>query len=82
MSGIEMLCFDVLGDYVDPASVAIDEDAETVEVFGLPPILRTFVREDWKSAVAGTEYARYRLIIKQGAHGAVKNPPIEAGKGN
>lgn len=64
MSGLEMLCFDVLGDYVDPSTVKIDHDARTVEATGLLPALRAFAEEDWESAVAGTEFARYRLIIR------------------
>jgi hypothetical protein len=63
MNGLEALCFDVLGDFVDPRAIRIDEEAKTVRVPRLPSPIREIVEGEWKAATAGTGYDGYRLII-------------------
>ena len=47
MTDIEMLCFDVLGDFVDPKTVDVDEAKGTVTVHGCPRHLISAVTDEW-----------------------------------
>ena len=69
MNDLEMLCFDVLGEFVDPKEIRIDRRSRTVTIPGLPSHLHGLVRGDWEAAIAGTEHSRYRLIIESSKGG-------------
>lgn len=63
MNDLKALCFDVLGEFVDPKEIRIDHHSRTVRIPDLPLYLHGLVRGDWEAAIAGTEHSRYRLII-------------------
>ena len=74
MSELEMLCFDVLGDFMDPQTISVDEEGGTVTVREYPPHLMGLLHEEWRHATVCTEFERVKLRLKlprsKGASGA------------
>lgn len=63
MNDLEFLCFDVLGDHVDPRDIEIAKDGKSVFAWMEPGIDSRIVRSDWNAAVKGTRYEGVRLIL-------------------
>lgn len=63
MTDIEMLCFDVLGDFVDPKTVEVDEAKRTVTVHGCPRHLIRAVTDEWYANSDSLGGKAYRLVF-------------------
>lgn len=63
MTDIEMLCFDVIGDFVDPKTVDVDEAEGTVTVHGCPRHLIPMVKDEWDANSDSIGGKAYRLVF-------------------
>ena len=63
MTDIEMLCFDVIGDFVDPTTVEVDEAKGTVTVHGCPRHLIQTVTDEWYANSDSLGGKTYRLVF-------------------
>ena len=63
MNELQFLCFDVLGDHVDPRDIEIARDGKSVFAWIKPGINSSIVRSDWNVAVKGTKFEGVRLIL-------------------
>ena len=63
MKGLKEVCFDVLGEFVDPKSLDIDEELGTVFMWVPKGVPTAQIRLDWNMAVSGTELEKARLIL-------------------
>ena len=63
MSELRNVCFDVLGDFVDPKTIEIDERAGYVFVWVPPGTPTNHIRDDWNRAVRGTDLERVRFVM-------------------
>ena len=63
MTDIEMLCFDVLGDFVDPKTIEVDEAEGTVTVHGCPNHLIRAVLDEWDAHSASIGGKKYHLVF-------------------
>ena len=54
---IKNFCFDVLGDFVNPSNIEIEERAGKFNVMVLRTggIPKDVIRDEWKQQIAGTE---------------------------
>lgn len=67
MNSLDLLCFDVLGDFVDPHDITVSFDRKQVTVKwprSCPIGVAKMMESDWKRAVEGTEFQDVKLIVR------------------
>lgn len=66
MSNLDLFCFDVLGDWVDPKDISISHNRKEVRIpwpRTCPKELVPAIHSDWDHAIKGTEFADVKLTI-------------------
>jgi hypothetical protein len=59
MSSLDLLCFDVLGEYVDPQRITVAADRSKVFVKWPPSMPKALIPQmlgDWKAETEGTQF--------------------------